>query len=126
MRKLNLVFLTGLVIALSMFGGASYFVHSYQLQKNASVFLDRASRAEAEKDLDKSAQSLDRYLKIKREDGPAWAWYARLVDQRTPQQRGRAQVYLIYEEALRFNPGDPQLERKCADLAFELKRYGDA
>src|SRR6516165_8164139 len=117
MRKLNLVFLIGLLIALSVFGGASYLVHSHQLQKNASVLLDRA---EKEKDLDKAVELLGRYLKIKPDDGRVWALYARLIDRQTSEGRGRAQVYLIYEEALRFNPRDPELERKCAELALGL------
>ena len=126
MRRINLVFLAGLVIALAVFGGASYLVRSYQLRRNASVLLDRARSAEADKDLGKAAESLSQYLSIKSQDGLTWAWYARVVDQQTPQGRGRADVYLVHEEALRFQPGDPQLERKCADLALELERYSDA
>ncbi len=32
----------------------------------------------------------------------------------------------VHEQALRYNPGDSKLERRCADLALELGRYIDA
>ncbi len=33
---------------------------------------------------------------------------------------------MLYEQALRNNPGDATLERRCADLALELGRYNEA
>ena len=126
MKQLNLVFLAVLVIVLAALGGTTHLVYTYQVRRHASALLDRARQAEADNDLAKAAESLGQYLTIKREDGPAWAWYARLVDQRNPEGSGREQVYLVHEQALRFNSGDPQLERKCADLAMELERYSDA
>src|SRR5262249_23748857 len=38
----------------------------------------------------------------------------------------RARVFMIHEQAMRANPGDPQLQRRCADLAMELERYSEA
>ncbi len=48
------------------------------------------------------------------------------MDERDSDRRRRERVYLVYEEALRYNPGDSKLERRCADLALELERYNDA
>ena len=126
MRKLNLAFLAVVLAMLAVLGGAFHLVHSYQIRRNASALLDRARRAEADKDLGKAAESLGQYLNIKREDGPTWVWYARIVDQQTPEGPGRERVYLVHEQALRYHPDDPQLERRCADLALELERYSDA
>jgi tetratricopeptide (TPR) repeat protein len=129
-RKLNPPFLIGLLAVVAAIGVGVYFLHQFQLRRNASALLDRASRAEAGKDLNKAAEALSQYLSINREDGPRWAWYARVVDERTPAEPGREKlrepVYLIYEQALGYTPGDPKLERRCADLALELKRYNDA
>jgi len=110
----------------TVFGGGMHLVHETQIQRNASVLLDRARRAEAGNDLEKAEQSLRAYLNIKREDAPAWEWYARVVDQRETEHRRRERVFLIHEQALRHNPGDLNLERRCADLALELERYNDA
>ena len=53
-------------------------------------------------------------------------WYARIVDRREMSNVGRERVYLIHMEALRHNPGDMELGRRCAELALDLGRYGDA
>ena len=128
MRRLNLVFLAVLVVVVAVLGGGIHLVHGFQMQRNASALLDRARRAEAGEDLVRTEQSLSEYLNIKRENGPAWAWYARVVDQRNPSGRGRQRdrVFLVHEQALRYNPGDAKLERRCAAIALELGRYNDA
>jgi len=126
MRRLNLVFLAILLTAVAVFGGGMHLVHGIQIQRNASSLLDRAGLAEAGDKLDKAEEALSQYLSIKREDGRAWAWYARVVDLQDSQGRRRDRVFLVHEQALRYNPGDSRLERRSADLALELGRYKDA
>src|SRR5208337_2746096 len=126
MRTLNLAFLLILLAVLAGFSGAMYLVHGMQVQRKASSLLDRARIAEAANDLEKTEQALGQYLRLEREHGPTWKWYARVVDQRDSDRRRRARVFLVHEEALRYNPGDPELERRCADLALELGRYKEA
>src|SRR5208337_1804218 len=72
--------------------------------------------------------ALRQYLSLRPRDGEAWRSYARVLDGVTKNSRRRDQVYLVYEEALRCNPGDPSLERRCVDLALELRpeRTADA
>src|SRR5262245_12438603 len=106
MRKLNLFFVLSLVMVLTVLGVGIHFVHAYQVRRNASDLKERARRAEADKDLEKAADALKRYLSIKRQDGPAWAWYARVMDELIPEGRGRKQVYqvyLVHEEALQYD-----------------------
>ena len=128
MRKLNLVFLLGLVMALLALSGAAYLVHGRQVQRNASALLDRARKDEEQGKASKAADALRQYLSLRPRDGEAWRWYARVLDEVTTDSRRRDQVYLVYEEALRYNPGDPVLERRCADLALKLRpeRTADA
>jgi tetratricopeptide (TPR) repeat protein len=125
-RQLNAAFLVGLLAVTASLGVSVHFLHSYQVSRNSSALLDRAHRAEADKDLNKTAELLNQYLNINRENGPTWAWYARVVDGQSPSGTDRRHVYLVYEQALGYHPGDRQLERRCADLALELKRYSDA
>jgi tetratricopeptide (TPR) repeat protein len=125
-RKLRPVFLSGLLAVVAVLGVAVHLVHGFQVRRTASALLDHARRAEADKDPARVAESLKRYLNINREDGPTWAWYARVVGDQVPSGPGREQVYLVCEQALRYRPGDTQLERRCADLALDLKRYNDA
>jgi hypothetical protein len=103
MRRINLAFLAGLIAMVAVLGVGIRFVHAYQLRRNASVLLDRARSADAEKKFGRAAELLGQYLRIIRQDGLTWAWYARVVDQRTPQGHGRGDVFLVHEEALRFN-----------------------
>ena len=126
MRRLNLVFLGILLTVVAVLGGGMHLAHGIQVRRNASVLLDRARRAEAGDDLGKTEQALGQYLRLEREHGPTWKWYARVVDQQNTDPRRRNQVFLVHEEALRYNPGDPVLERRCADLALELGRYKEA
>ena len=126
MRKLNLVFLAILLTTVAVLGGGMHIVHGVQVRRNALALLDRARRAESGNDLEKAQQALRQYLNFRREDGPAWQSYARVVEQKDADHRNRERVFLIHEEALRYNAGDTRLERKCADLALELQRYGDA
>jgi cellulose synthase operon protein C len=126
MRRLNLAFLAILFMGVVLLGGGMHLVHGFQMQRNASVLLDRARRAEVANDLEKAEQSLRQYLNLQREDGPAWTWYARVVDQRDVGRYRREHVSLVHEEAFRYNPADSKLERRCAELALELGRYGDA
>ncbi len=126
MRKLNVAFLVGLVCALSVLGVGIHFVHAYQVGRNVSALLDRARRAETAKNLAKTEEALSQYLQVKRGDGPTWAWYARVVEQLTPKDSGRQRNYLVHEQALKYNPGDSLLARRCVELAMELGRYNDA
>ncbi len=125
-RTLNLPFLAILLVIATVFGGGMHLVHGIQIQRNASTLLDRARRAEASQDLAKAEQSLSEYLNLRHDDGAVWKWYARVVDQQKADRRRLDRVFLVNEQALRYNPGDSNLERRCADLALEMERYIDA
>src|SRR4051812_41927703 len=128
MRKLNSFFLVGLLTVCLVLGGATYFVHGYQVQRNARGLLDRARKAQDEGKLARAAESLSQYLNLKNDDGESWRWYAQVLDKLhadgTP--RAREKVYMVQEETLRHDSGDVELERRCADLALELRRSVDA
>jgi len=128
MRKLNLAFMAVLIAVLALLSGVTYGVHELQVRRNVSMWLGRARHAEHENDLETAEQSLEQYLNLRREDGAAWKWYARVVDRRRAlaNRETRASVFLVHEQALRFNPADTILERRCADLAMELGRFTEA
>jgi len=126
MRKLHIGFLVGFIMVLGLCGGGTYLLHRVQMQRNASSLLDRARTAEAGGNLLGAEESLGQYLSLKREDSAAWAWFARITDEMTKNPRGRERVLLVNEEALRKNPDDRKLERRCTELAIELERHNDA
>jgi tetratricopeptide (TPR) repeat protein len=126
MRRLNLVFLAILVVGTALFGGGMHLVHGIQVRRNASSLLDRARRAEADKRPAKAEEALGWYLSLRPDDGATWAWYARLVDQGDAERRRLERTYLVHQQALRHEAADRPLKRRCADLAMELGRHGDA
>jgi len=125
MRRLNLIFLAAGLAVVAVIGGAMHLAHGIQLRRKASAFLDHARRAVARKDLEQAEQALSQYLKIRQEDGPAWGWYARVVDEQDSDRSRRDRVLLVHEQALRHNPGDLKLERRCAELALELAQFNN-
>jgi tetratricopeptide (TPR) repeat protein len=126
MRKLNFLFITGLIVVLTVLGVGVHFLHAYQIRRNAWALLVRAERAEANNELQKAEQSLSQYVNLERDDGRAWKRYAQIVERGDPDHLRRERVFLVYEEALRHNPDDLALERQCADLALALGRFNDA
>jgi predicted Zn-dependent protease len=132
MRKLNLVFIASLLAAMLVLAGGMHFAHEIQVRRHASVLLERARRAEASQDLSKAADALAQYLNLQKEDGDAWEFFARVIDQREVNPQQRTRVFLAYEKALRYNARherESQLERRCAELALEPSvgpRYQDA
>jgi hypothetical protein len=67
--------------------------------------------AEAGGNLTRAEESLSLYLGLKRDDSAAWAWYARLTDERTKDKRGRERVFLVNEEA--WNTKRGQAVQSC-------------
>lgn len=128
MRKLNIIFLAGVLGVLAAAGGSMYLLHGYQVRRRAGAMLDVARRAEESGDLAKAAAYLNRYIGLNHEDGPAYAWHARVVDKKTaPAARGE-RLLGVFEEAVRRNPDDRELERRCAEIAMDPRifRHEDA
>ena len=126
MRKLHVKFLIGSLTVLGLCGLGAFLVHEVQMRRNAAALLTRARSAEAAGELREAEETLSLYLGIKGEDSSAWIDFARVTDDRARNPRDRERVYLVCEEALRKNPGNRKLERRCAELAMDLERRGDA
>ena len=63
MRKLNVRWLVGVVVSLILFGVLAYFLHEFQMKRNASVFVREAKRAQSEGRPEDAALHLRRYVK---------------------------------------------------------------
>src|SRR5262249_10594039 len=94
--------------------------------KNASALLASARTAEADNKHESAGEALQWYLSLRPDDGPTWAWYARVVDEQDPGRLRLERTFLVHEQALRHNPQDRALKRRSADRAMELRRFGDA
>ena len=128
MRRLNLLFLAGMIVVLLVSSAVVYLAHSRQVARNASALLVDARQAEERGDAWETSQALERYLNLRPSDRDAWRWYARVYDQVAVDRARGDKLYLVYQEAFRHNPDDRSLERRCVDLALELRpqRTADA
>ena len=126
MRRLRVGFLVGTLAIVGLCGLATFLLHRVQMQRNAKSLLNRARAAETGGNLVEAEESLSLYLGLKSDDSSAWADFARITDERAKNPRDRERVFLVCAEALRKNPDDRRLERRCAELAMELERPGDA
>ena len=125
MRRLDLRVLGLLVALAAVIGTGMHVVHGIQIQRNASALLDRACRAQAGNDLAVAEQLLSQYLNLSR----GWPCMGKVRSGCGSAELGSPaaeRVFLVYEEALRHNPGEPKLERRCADIALEQERFSDA
>ena len=102
MRKLNLIFLAGLLVLVSALGVGTYFLHEYQVHHNAKVLLDLARKAEEDGKKDKAAGTLGQYLNLRKTDGETYKWYARVLDE-------------LYAEAPRAEASSLTCTRKRCD-----------
>ncbi|MGC8644351.1 MAG: tetratricopeptide repeat protein, partial [Isosphaeraceae bacterium] len=125
-RRLNLVFLAGLLGIIAAASATVYLLHAYQVQRHLGTILDQARRFEADGETDKAMERLALYVNHRPENAEAWARLARLRDQSTPATANHEMVYETYTRATRLNPGDIALTRRMIDLAIELKRFSDA
>ena len=77
------------------------------------------SKAEKDGKQAKAAEIPQPLPESDKDDGETYKWYARVLDELYAEVPRRQELVLnVYQEALRFNPDDTQLERRCADLAM--------
>ena len=86
MRKLNLVFLAILSRRRRLRWGHAPRARYPGLAERVGPSGTRRG-AESGHDLEKTEQALREYLNFRREDGPAWELYARVVDERDVDRR---------------------------------------
>src|SRR5262245_21598820 len=121
-RKVNLLAVAIVTVATAGLGAGLYYLHGWQLRRNAASFL---AQAEKEGDLRKTAEHLMQYLAVspKQEDTrKEFARYAELMANKklavSPRQKMRA-LFLI-DHTLRRDPTHDHLRRIAARLSIEL------
>ena len=114
MRRLNLRFATALVLFISLLAGSVDVAHVIQVSRLAPALLEHARRVEADGDLGRAEELLRQYLMLRREDGPTWARYARIVDRREVGRRGRQRAYRVHAVAFRHDRDDAVRSRDNA------------
>lgn len=122
MRKLNVRWLVGIVVCPIVFGILAYFLHSFQMGRNAKVFVREAKRAQAEGHFDEAAVHLRRYVKLAPQDTEGLILYGnQLADLNNP-----GAAYLSLEKAIQRVPDRSDVRKRLVELSLKLGRNEEA
>src|SRR5262249_43623169 len=105
-----------------------HLVHRHQAKRNAGAILQQADRAEAEGNLEETADLLSRYLTLAPRDTDALARYGLTLDRLATVPNARQQAFLVLEQVLRRQPQRDDVRRRLIQTAMhpQLQRFSDA
>lgn len=130
MKKVNLRFV--LILVGVLVGGivGIYFLHRFQVTRNAGS-LAKLARAKLSEGKNGEALTLfSRYVAYRPDDKEAYAEFAGLVLDRAEApgatRNDVARAYGVLETAVRRNPDDDALRQRLATFQMRIGRFGDA
>src|SRR6266542_310803 len=125
-KRLNVRLLLQVGIALVVLGTVTHLLHAFQVGRQARAFRAEGYRAAEEKDFERSAVSLHRYLALRPDDLEARLKYGVSLGRvaATPAARERAYRYL--ETSLRKGSDNVEARETLGHLAVQLGRFRDA
>lgn len=136
--RVNLRLLLCLVVGLGVCAAGGHYLRGTQLRRNAGAFLVQARQAEAEAEqarpeskpalYQKAAHYLQRYLAYQTRNVAERVRLAELLEKVARRPDDYLQALLVYDEALRQEPNQPDLRRRVAKLAMHpaVNRFTDA
>ncbi|MGQ9504587.1 MAG: tetratricopeptide repeat protein [Thermogutta sp.] len=122
MRAVNKRFALLLLAALILMGIGAYFLHGFQIRRNAKVFLARAQKAKAQEQFDVAVKNYQWYVELVPDDLDALAEYASLL----VDLRAYGPAYFRLEALLRLDPGRVESRRKLVQVLLAMGRLRDA
>lgn len=128
MRKINLKFLAGSILALGLLAVGVHFLHAFQVKHNAGAFLRLADQAEADGKRQEAANYLRLYLGYMPQDIDAEARLGLLLDQLARSPKARMQALWVLERTLVRDPARENVRRRVVSILMDpyFQRYGDA
>ncbi len=117
--RINVKFLLGLLLALVLAAIGIYFLHGFQVSRNAGSLLARAQKAEADGDLSKSQELLGRYLAYRPKDVEGLIRYARLLEQKATSPGQKIEAATAYDRALAVDPGRKESRLAAVTLLMD-------
>lgn len=130
MKRVNLKLLVALVSLVVLGCLGTYFLHRYQVSRNAGGLAKLAREKLDEGKPDEALALFGRYLGYRRDDREALAEYSELLLDRAERpgstRADLSRAYTLLEEAVRKNPGNHPLRRRLAEFQLRIGRFGDA
>lgn len=130
MKKVNLRLL--LVLVTVFVGGVvgTYFLHKFQVTRNAGSLAKLARTKLAEGKTGEAITLFNRYVAYRPDDKAAYAEYAGLLLDRAEapgaSRNDLGRAYNVLETAIRRNPDDDDLRQRLASFQMRIGRFGDA
>jgi cellulose synthase operon protein C len=131
MRRLNVKRLACLILVTALLGGSTYFLHGFQVKRNAGSLLHQSEQAEKEGHLDKAADLMERYLGLVPGDMDALAKYGSLLDtlaEKTGRPKLRANAFFVLDRVVSRRPDAEDVRRHLIRIALHptIERFLDA
>jgi cellulose synthase operon protein C len=125
-RRLNVRFALILLLVTGALTAAGYFLHEFQVGRNASAFLQEARQAEDNGELKKAVLGYQRYLGFKPKDADASVRYALLLERGDKDLKNRRDAYDALQKAHRLAPDNSEVRRKLAVVGLYFGRFSEA
>jgi hypothetical protein len=126
--RINLKAILILLAVVAALGAGDYFLHGYQMKRNARAVLEQAEEAEREGDVALQAQYLRMYLGLVPNDADALGCFGMLLSKETAAGGAHLQAYDLLEKALRGDRSGSHDDwrRVLVRLALEANRANAA
>jgi cellulose synthase operon protein C len=124
--RVNVPLVLAMIAAAGVSLAGMYFVHAYQVRRNAASLLERVQAAKKDGELNVAIHHLQNYVIFRPNDIDALAELAELIDQTAISFNDMRRVYFRYENVLRQDPDRTQVRRRLVEVAMRLHRYSDA
>ncbi len=122
MKSINLRLLLILIVSTLVVAGGMYSLHSFQVRRNAGVFLVEGREAMEEGDLERALENLRWYLQLVPDDAGARGDLG-IVLADLGMLRS---AYDTLERALRVDSGRSDARRRLVTVALQMRRVRDA
>lgn len=130
MKKVNLRFVLSLVAVLVGGVVGVYFLHRFQVTRNAGSLAKLARAKLSEGNRGEALNLFSRYVAYRPDDKEAYAEFAGLVLDRAEApgatRNDVARAYGVLETAVRRNPDDDALRQRLATFQMRIGRFSDA
>ena len=117
-RHLNKRLLVVLAVAGVLLGVGIHVLHGVQVRRSARVLLKLSAQAEADGDLARAAQHLERYLTYRPQDGEALVKFALILEAQAQTRTGRERALRALQKAALARPDRQDVRRKAVRVAL--------
>ncbi len=130
MRKLNVKLLVGLVVGSVVALGGVYFLHKWQVRRNANSLFTRAQKAEEKGEYDEAMKLYLRFVQHKKDDDRGWEALAsaatKAADAPDASITTKFKAYQLLEQTAAEIPENTEVRRQLVDFQMSIGRFGDA